>query len=100
MRISLALLSLVYISSAFAQSPSDKVSLTITRGELQVIGQGIMELPYKTAAPVMQSLQAQLAASEKAAAAAVAAKAKADADAKAAADAKAKAEANPEDKHE
>jgi hypothetical protein len=54
---------------AFAQSaPTDKVPLTVTRAELQVIGQGLMELPYKTSAPIMNDLQAQLSTADKAAA--------------------------------
>jgi hypothetical protein len=66
---------------AFAQSaPSDKIKLEVTRAELQAIGQGLMELPYKTSAPIMGDLQAQMSAAEQAAA-------------KAAADAKAKVEA-------
>jgi hypothetical protein len=46
--------------TAAAQTPTDKVKLEVTRAELQIIGQGLMELPYKAAAPVMNDLQAQL----------------------------------------
>jgi hypothetical protein len=54
---------------AFCQSaPTDKVALTVTRAELNVIGQGVMELPYKVAAPIMATLQAQLNAADQAAA--------------------------------
>jgi hypothetical protein len=53
---------------AFCQSPAptDKVKIEVTRAELQVIGQGLMELPYKTAAGVMNDLQAQLNAVDQA----------------------------------
>lgn len=69
---------------AFCQTAStDKIKIEITRAELQVIGQALMELPYKTSAPVMVDLQAQLNA--------------ADAAAKAAADANAAAADKPKD---
>lgn len=72
-------------SFAFAQAaPTDKIAVTVTRAELQLIGQGLMELQYKNAAPVMNDLQAQVDANDKAVA-------------KAAADAKAKAEEKPAD---
>jgi hypothetical protein len=80
MKKSILLAGIILLASApaFAQSaPSDKVLLTVTRAELQVIGQGLMELPYKTVAPVMNDLQAQVNAADQAAA-------KAAADAKAA----------------
>lgn len=87
--VSIALASLALLGAAmpaFCQSaPTDKVSLTVTRAELQIIGQGLMELPYKTSAPVMNDLQAQLNAADQAAA-------------KAAAEAKAKVEEKPEEK--
>lgn len=61
-------------SPAFAQSaPTDHVKIDVTRAELQLIGQGLMELPYKAAAPVLNSLQAQLNAADQAAAKAAAA---------------------------
>lgn len=37
-------------------------TLTVTEGQLGVIGAGLGELPYKLAAPVMHALQAQVAA--------------------------------------
>jgi hypothetical protein len=85
--VGLALLSMCIGFPAFAQSaPSDKVGLSVTRAELQLIGQGLMELPYKAAAPIMNDLQAQVNAADQAAVKAAAdAKAKADADAKPAA---------------
>jgi hypothetical protein len=60
--------------SAIAQTPTDHLKLDVTRAELQIIGQGLMELPYKTSAPVLTILQQQLnaidakAAADKAAA--------------------------------
>lgn len=63
-----------------APSP-EKIHIDVTRAELQLIGQGLMELPYKSSAPVMSNLQAQINAI----------------DAKAAADTKAKAEEKPAD---
>jgi len=59
---------------ASAQTPTDKVKIEVTRAELQMIGQGLMELPYKMAAPMLNGLQAQLSAFD-----AVAAKVAADA---------------------
>lgn len=91
--IVLAAVALLALASfAFAQSaPTDKIKLEVTRAELQVIGQGLMELPYKTAAQVMGDLQAQLNAADQATA-------KAAAEAKTAAEAKAKAAAESGDK--
>jgi hypothetical protein len=59
-----------------APQPTDKVKIEVTRANLQLIGQGLMELPFKTVAPVLNDLQAQLNAQDEAAA--KAAKAKAD----------------------
>lgn len=68
-----------FASSALAQNASDKVKIEVTRAELQIIGQGVMELPYKVAAPVMQTLQQQLLlANDSAAKAAADARASAD----------------------
>lgn len=79
----ISLACFVAVSPAFAQSaPSDHIKIDITRAELQLIGQGLMELPYKAAAPVLNSLQAQLNAADQAVA-------------KSAADAKAKTEDSP-----
>lgn len=70
--VSIALASLALIGAAmpaYCQSaPNDKVSLVVTRAELQIIGQGLMELPYKTAVGVMNDLQVQLNAADQAAA--------------------------------
>lgn len=56
---------------AYCQSvPTDKVKIEVTRAELQIIGQGLMELPYKTAATVMNDLQMQLNTADDAAKAA------------------------------
>lgn len=71
--LSTALLSLAM--PAIAQDATDKVPLTVTRQSLQIIGKGLMELPYKEAAGVMNDLQLQLNAHD--AAAVEAAKAKA-----------------------
>jgi hypothetical protein len=82
-RLIIAAAALLTISAmpAFAQSPDAKIKLEITRAELGVIGQCLMELPYKTAAQIMADLQAQLIAADQAAAkAAEDAKAKANAD--------------------
>lgn len=49
---------------AIAQDAQDKVPLTVTRAELQIIGQGLLELPYKTSAGVLQTLQLQLKAND------------------------------------
>jgi len=69
---------------AYCQTPvaDDIVKLEVPRSQLQIIGQGLMELPYKTSAPVLSNLQGQLNVFDQAAAAA----------------AKAKADAKPEDK--
>lgn len=65
--VSCIALACLLSTAAAAQSPTDKVKLEVTRTELQVIGQGLMELPYKTSAPVMTTLQQQLNAAEQAA---------------------------------
>lgn len=82
--IALALAALIGAAMpAYCQTlPTDKVKIEITRAELQLIGQGLMELPYKTVAPVLNDLQAQLNAADQSAA-------------KAAADAKVKADEKP-----
>ena len=68
-----ALLAFVALTSpAFAQAPTDRVKLDVSRAELQIIGQGLMELPYKNAAGVMNTLQQQLNANDQAVAAAAA----------------------------
>lgn len=55
---------------AYCQAPqaNDKVKLEVSRANLQIIGQALMEIPYKTAAPVLNDLQMQLNASDAAAA--------------------------------
>lgn len=71
--LALASLALLATAPAFSQSaPNDKVTLVVTRAELQIIGNGLMELPYKTSAAVMGDLQAQLNAADQAAAKAAA----------------------------
>ncbi|MCC8963761.1 hypothetical protein H8A95_15935 [Bradyrhizobium sp. Pear76] len=54
-------------TAAFAQTASDRIKLDVSRAELGVIGQGLMELPYKTSAALMNNLQHQLDATDKAA---------------------------------
>jgi hypothetical protein len=51
-----------FAGAAFAQAPTDHVQIDVTRAELQAIGQGIMKLPYETAAPLLIELQKQLEA--------------------------------------
>jgi hypothetical protein len=46
---------------------ADPVTLKVTRQQLNVIGQGLQELPAKLANPVLNDLQAQLEAADKAA---------------------------------
>lgn len=72
---SLALASLAFLGAAmpaYCQStplaPDSKLKIEVTRAELQLIGQGLMELPYKTVAPVLNDLQAQLNAADQVAA--------------------------------
>jgi hypothetical protein len=55
-----ALLALGFARAACAQAPTDHVKIDVTRAELQAIGQGIMKLPYETAAPLLVELQNQL----------------------------------------
>lgn len=45
----------------------DPVPLTVSRATLQVIGKGVMKLPYEEAAPVLNDLQAQLTKADQAA---------------------------------
>lgn len=53
---------------ARADDAPPKIKIEVTRAELVLIGQGVMKLPYETAAPVLNNLQAQLNAIDKAAA--------------------------------
>lgn len=39
-------------------------TFTVTPQEAQIIGQALVELPYKTSATILQKLQAQLAAQQ------------------------------------
>ena len=55
-------LTFALVPAAFAQAPADHVKIDVTRAELQAIGQGIMKLPYETAAPLLIELQNQLQA--------------------------------------
>ena len=57
-----------FMPTVFVQAPTDHVKIDVTRAELQIIGQGLMELPYKTAVPLLNTLQSQLLAADKAAA--------------------------------
>lgn len=57
-----ALVLFAGLAPAIAQDGQDKIPLTVTRTELQIIGQGLLELPYKTSAGPLQSLQQQLKA--------------------------------------
>ena len=57
-----ASLTLALIPAAFAQAPTDRVKIDVSRADLQAIGQGIMKLPYETAAPLLIELQNQLQA--------------------------------------
>lgn len=54
--------TLALVPAVFAQAPTDHVKVDVTRADLQVIGQGIMKLPYETAAPILIELQKQLEA--------------------------------------
>jgi hypothetical protein len=45
--------------AAFAQAPTDHVKIDVTRADPQAMGQGIMKLPYETAAPLLIELQKQ-----------------------------------------
>ena len=57
-----ASLPLALVPPALAQAPTDHVKIDVTRADLQTIGQGIMKLPYETAAPLLIELQSQLQA--------------------------------------
>jgi hypothetical protein len=57
-----ALLTRGLAGAAFAQAPTDHVKIDVSRADLQLIGQGIMKLPYETAAPLLVELQDQLQA--------------------------------------
>jgi hypothetical protein len=57
-----ASLTFAFVSTVLAQTPTERIKIDVTRAELQAIGQGIMKLPYETAAPLLVELQNQLAA--------------------------------------
>jgi hypothetical protein len=64
----LAIAASIFATAAIAQtSAPDPVTIKVSRQALQVIGQGLAELPLKTAAPILNDLQAQLNAADKAA---------------------------------
>lgn len=56
---------------------ADPVRLTVPRATLQLIGQGVMKLPYEVAAPILNEIQTQLTAQDRAAAAEILARGKA-----------------------
>jgi hypothetical protein len=56
------LLAIVLVDAAYGQASTDHVKIDVTRADLQIIGQGIMKLPYETAAPLLIELQNQLQA--------------------------------------
>ena len=61
-RSSLIVLSLLALAPpAFAQGIPAEVTLKLSREQVMSIGSGISELPYKTAAPLLQAIQAQIA---------------------------------------
>ena len=63
LRIALAVsFALIVADAAFAQAPTDRVKIDVTRAELQAIGQGVMKLSYETAAPLLIELQKQIEA--------------------------------------
>jgi hypothetical protein len=73
-RFFFTILFIAGIGPAIAQTPStpapstpsaeikfpDPIKLTVSRATLQLIGQGVMKLPYEAAAPVLTDLQRQL----------------------------------------
>lgn len=63
-----AVFSIVWSSGALSQSapPLDPVPLKLSRQHLQIIGNGLQELPAKLANPVLNDLQQQLNDAEKA----------------------------------
>jgi hypothetical protein len=63
LKLALAAFStLALVPAVFAQAAADHVKIDVTRADLQTIGQGIMKLPYETAAPLLIELQKQLEA--------------------------------------
>lgn len=65
--IRLAIAASIIATAAIAQTLPDPVTIKVSRQALQIIGQGLGELPLKTAAPVLNDLQAQLNAADQAA---------------------------------
>lgn len=54
--------------SATPPGLADPVTIKISRADLMIIGQGLQELPAKTANPVLNALQVQLAEADRQAA--------------------------------
>lgn len=48
------------ITAAAAQQPTDRVRLELSREQIQAIANGIMELPYKQAAPLLNEIARQV----------------------------------------
>jgi len=65
-----ATLTLALVPAVSAQAPTDHIKIEVTRADLQAIGQGVMKLPYETAAPLLIELQKQIEAQTSKAAAA------------------------------
>ena len=53
-------LLLVGVSNAQAPQANDRVKLDLTRAEVQIIVNGLLELPYKTSASVLIELKRQV----------------------------------------
>lgn len=66
----LLIAGILLATPAFAEEPQSTITINVSRQSLQIIGAGLMKLPYETSAPVLTDLQKQLeAANEKAKAA-------------------------------
>ena len=57
-------LLLMGVSNAQAPQANDRVKLDLTRAEVQIIVNGLLELPYKSAAPILIELKRQVDAQE------------------------------------
>ena len=60
MKFAYALISLAFVTSAFAQTPPQNHTLTVTTEEANVILNKLADMPWKDANPLLQKLISQL----------------------------------------
>jgi len=62
----IAIISLSILGQASAQAPVEQFKIELTAAELQTVGAGLGKLPFEQVAPIINKLNEQLAAINKA----------------------------------